>query len=76
MIEIVNFGSVDEIEHKYTVFINPYGLNENRKVMCHFTHQQKDGLAECLRKAADALDKRAVKENLLKSEPLPPIEEQ
>jgi len=75
MIEIVNFGSLDGIEHKYTLFINPYGLNQNRKVMCHFTHQKKDGLADCLRKAADALDERAIQENLTKGDPIPPIEE-
>jgi len=76
MIEIVNFGSLDGIGHKYTVFINSYGLNENRKVMCHFTHQQKDGLAECLRRAAEALDKRALHEKLPKGENLPLLKEE
>jgi len=75
MIEIVNKGSLDGVEHKYTVYINPYGMHENRKVMCHFKHKQKDGLAECLRKAADALDVRALKENLPKGEILPPLKE-
>jgi len=73
MIEIVNEGSLDGVQHKYTLYINPYGMNQNRKVMCHFKHQQKDGLAECLRKAAEALDAREINENLPKGGFLPPM---
>lgn len=52
MIAIVNVGPQDK---------NPGGLRNyevriNHKVICTFTHYRRDGLAECLRKAAEAVE--------------------
>lgn len=49
MIAIINRGGDQEGVCSYTVSIN-------KKVVASFTHNRYDGLAECLRKAADAVD--------------------
>lgn len=36
--------------------INKYQVRINTKVIAEFEHWRKDGLAECLRKAADAVE--------------------
>lgn len=52
MIAIVNLGPVRKAgalgEHRYEVRIN-------REPVCRFTHRRSDGLAKCLRLAADAV---------------------
>jgi len=35
-----------------------YHIKINEKLITEFTHDRENGLAECLRKAADAVDKR------------------
>ena len=73
MIEIVNEGSDGSGETRYSLSINPYGLNHNKKLMARFSHRREDGLAECLRKAAEALDKRAENEGFCPSK-VPPMD--
>lgn len=33
-----------------------YQLRSNTEVICEFVHNREEGLAQCLRKAADAVD--------------------
>lgn len=43
-----------------------YELCINRKVLAKFTHNFEDGLATCLRKAADAIEAQKATSNSLK----------
>lgn len=36
--------------------VHKYVLRINNKVIAHFTHKREDGLAACLRRAADAAE--------------------
>lgn len=51
MIAIINDGTNSNITglHRYRVQIN-------NELICEFDHVREDGLAECLRKAADAVE--------------------
>lgn len=54
MIQIKNISSKETPEEG----INQYELRINKKVICRFKHDRKaGGLAQCLRDAADAVDK-------------------
>lgn len=44
-----------------------YELRINRDTICAFTHNRRDGLATCLRTAADAVDTVNVDEELRRS---------
>ena len=47
----------EHFDIKYGVGEQRYVLCINKQVKAEFTHYFEDGLATCLRKAADALDK-------------------
>lgn len=57
MIAIINKGGPADGVCTYTVGIN-------REVIATFEHDRRDGLATCLRKAADAVDTVPVEEGL------------
>lgn len=61
MIAIVNLGPVRKAdalgEHRYEVRIN-------RAPVCRFKHRRSDGLAKCLRVAADAVHAKDVEKLL------------
>lgn len=61
MIAIINI-SPDEAS---LTGINKYRVQINRKVICEFEHNRThDGLAQCLRDAADAVDAHRNKSNI------------
>jgi hypothetical protein len=51
MIAIINDG-----KNKSTRGVHGYRVQINDKVICTFEHLREDGLAECLRKAAAAVE--------------------
>lgn len=51
MIAIINDGSNSE-----PTGVRRYRVQINRKLICEFDHVREDGLAVCLRKAADAVE--------------------
>lgn len=59
MIAIVNVSPEDAP----TVGLNDYEVRINSRVICTFQHERKfEGLAQCLRDAADAVDKQVVED--------------
>ena len=65
MIAIINRGGPDDGVCTYTVGINS-------RILATFEHDRRDGLATCLRKAADAVDRiriEALTEFVFKVEP-------
>ena len=59
MISVVNVSPEDAP----TKGMNDYEVRINRKVICSFRHdRQYNCLAQCLRDAADAVDKQVVKD--------------
>ena len=60
MITIINTGiagSCSDAPASYQGECN-YMLRVNRQVVAEFSHVRKQGLAECLRKAAEAVEKK------------------
>ena len=51
MVAIVNVSDGPDLTG-----VQEYEVRINSKVICKFTHIRENGLAECLRKAADAVD--------------------
>ena len=51
MVAIVNVSNGPDLTG-----VQEYEVRINSKVICKFTHVRENGLAECLRKAADAVD--------------------
>lgn len=51
MIVIINTGN-----NPSPIGTHEYRLQINNKLICTFTHERHEGLAECLRKAAKAVD--------------------
>lgn len=65
MIAIVNVSPQDAP----MVGVNNYEVRINRKVICTFEHNRShDGLAQCLRDAADAVDVQSSKDAALREE--------
>ena len=65
MIAIINRGGLDDGVCTYSVGIN-------KRIIAMFEHDRRDGLATCLRKAADAVDRirlEALTEFVFKVEP-------
>jgi hypothetical protein len=56
MIKIVNAQATSVAEAHDPGGERLYELSINHKLICDFKHRRKDGLAECLRKAANAAD--------------------
>lgn len=50
MIAIINDGS-----NESSIGLHHYRVQINKKLICEFDHIREDGLATCLRKAADAV---------------------
>lgn len=62
MIAIINRGPVASAKGD----LRSYEVKINAQTITFFTHARGDGLAECLRKAADAVEKsRSVEEMLI-----------
>ena len=57
MIAIVNDGKV-----RGATGVHGYRVQINDRVICTFEHLREDGLAECLRKAAQAVEESGVTE--------------
>ena len=53
---IQNLGAVDEISADDPMGERQYVIKINSNVIVYYTHSRKDGLAECLRKAATAIE--------------------
>jgi hypothetical protein len=51
MIAIINDGS-----NRSTTGVHGYKVQINDRVICTFEHVRESGLAECLRRAADAVE--------------------
>ncbi|WP_018969980.1 hypothetical protein [Rubritalea marina] len=62
MIEIVNGGMDADGKHLYSLYINKSAVGLEREVKVRFLHDRSEGLAACLRAAAEALDERARRE--------------
>jgi hypothetical protein len=55
MIAIINDGS-----NRSTTGVHGYKVQINDRVICTFEHVRESGLAECLRRAADAVEASVV----------------
>lgn len=53
---IQNLGAVDERSADDPMGERNYVVRINDKIITYFKHTRKDGLATCLRKAAEAVD--------------------
>ncbi len=49
--------TITNISKNYNVDIHKYKIKINEISICEFEHLTEEGLAECLRKAADSVDK-------------------
>lgn len=47
-------------KHSKPTGIHDYVLRINAEEICRFKHRREDGLAECLRRAAEAVEKNGV----------------
>lgn len=56
MIAIINDGTNPSITG-----LHCYRVQINNELICEFDHVRENGLAECLRKAADAVDEKREK---------------